>query len=87
MSDEMTFREAIELFRKVYHRFEKIEGKPWGAEGAMIEIMKQVGELAKHVMIAENYYFTLPLACGLAAYSRLRESVRGVTPFRRLIGL
>ena len=57
MSNEMTFREAIELFRRVYHRFEKIEGKPWGAEGATIELMKQVGELAKHIMIAENYYF------------------------------
>lgn len=39
MSNEMTFREAIELFRRVYHRFEKIEGKPWGVEGATIELM------------------------------------------------
>jgi hypothetical protein len=57
MLDEMTFREAIELFRTVYQRFEKIEGRPWGIEGAMIELVKQVGELAKHVMIAEHYYF------------------------------
>lgn len=58
MSDEMTFREAIELFLAVKRRFEKIEGRPWGAEGAMIELVKQVGELAKHVMVAENYYFS-----------------------------
>ena len=58
MSDEMTFREAIELFRSIYHRFEKIEGRPWGVEGTMIELSKQVGDLAKHVMVAEKYYFT-----------------------------
>lgn len=57
MSDNMTFREAIDLFRSVYRRFEKIEQRPWGVEGATIELMKQVGELAKHVMVAEHYYF------------------------------
>ena len=57
MSDEMTFREAIELFRSIYQRFEKIEGRRWGVEGAMIELVKQVGELAKHIMVAERYYF------------------------------
>ena len=53
----MTFQEAIELFRSVYHRFEKIERRPWGAEGATIELVKQVGELAKHVMVIERFYF------------------------------
>ena len=28
----------------------------WKAEGAMIELSKQVGELAKQVMIKEKYY-------------------------------
>lgn len=41
----------------MYHRFEKIEGRPWGVEGATIELIKQVGELAKYVMVVENYYF------------------------------
>ena len=54
---DMTFHEAIALYRTIYHRFETIEGRPWGAEGAMIELMKQVGELAKYVMVAEYYYF------------------------------
>ena len=31
-------------------------GKEWGAEGAMIELQKQVGELAKYIMTAEKYY-------------------------------
>ncbi len=55
--DEITFRGAIDRFRTIYHRFEQIEGRPWGAEGATIELMKQVGELAKYVMVAERYYF------------------------------
>ncbi len=56
MADEMTFREAIELARSISRRFERIERRPWGVEGAMIEMMKQVGELAKYVMSAEHYY-------------------------------
>jgi NTP pyrophosphatase (non-canonical NTP hydrolase) len=57
MPDELTFRQAIELFLTNQRRFAKIEQRPWGAEGAMIEMIKQVGELAKHVMVAERYYF------------------------------
>jgi len=57
MPSEITFREAIELFLVNQRRFAKIEGRPWGAEATMIEMMKQVGELAKHVMVAEKYYF------------------------------
>ena len=34
----MTFQEAIQLYRDIYHRFEKVEGKPWGVNGAMIEL-------------------------------------------------
>ena len=37
----MSFQEAIELYREVYHRFEKVEGKPWGVNGAVIELSKQ----------------------------------------------
>ena len=54
---DMSFREAVDLYRKIVRRFEKIEGKPWGAEGAMIELSKQVGELAKCIMIQEEHYF------------------------------
>ena len=56
MSAEISFREAIALFQSIYPRFEKIQGRPWGIEGAMIELSKQVGDLAKHVMMAEQYY-------------------------------
>ena len=52
----MSFQEAIELYRGIYHRFEKVEGKPWGVNGAMIELSKQVGDLSKCIMLKEEYY-------------------------------
>jgi len=53
----MTFREAVALAEGIMDRMEEIEGKPWGADGTMIEMTKQVGELAKLVMSREGYYF------------------------------
>jgi NTP pyrophosphatase (non-canonical NTP hydrolase) len=52
----MTFQEAIQLYRDIYKRFEKVEGKPWGIDGATIELAKQVGDLAKLIMLKEGYY-------------------------------
>jgi NTP pyrophosphatase (non-canonical NTP hydrolase) len=54
---DMSFQEAIKLYRDIITRFEKIEGRSWGIEGAIIELTKQVGSLAKYIMIQENYYF------------------------------
>lgn len=51
-----TFAEMEEMYKEVVRRFNKIELKEWNAEGAMIELSKQVGELAKQVMIKEKYY-------------------------------
>lgn len=51
-----TFQEMQEMYRSVVRRFNRIELSPWRAEGAMIELTKQVGELAKQVMIKEKYY-------------------------------
>ena len=56
LSMGMSFQEAIELYRGIYHRFEKVEGKPWGVNGAMIELSKQVGDLSKCIMLKEEYY-------------------------------
>jgi len=42
-----SFAEMQEMYRGVVKRFNKIEGQPWQAQGAMIELTKQVGELAK----------------------------------------
>ncbi len=56
MSDK-TFEDAIYDIRKTISRFQKIEGKPWGAEGAVIELAKQVGQLSALVMNREGYYY------------------------------
>ncbi len=52
-----TFEDAINETRKSISRFQKIEGKPWGVEGAVIELTKQVGELSALIMNQEGYYF------------------------------
>ncbi|MHB8904013.1 MAG: nucleoside triphosphate pyrophosphohydrolase family protein [Patescibacteria group bacterium] len=52
----LTFKEIIQKTNEVIKAFEKVEQRKWGAEGSMIELMKQVGELSKNVMMLENYY-------------------------------
>ena len=52
----LTFKEMQDMYKEVVNRFNKIELQDWKAEGAMIELSKQVGELAKQVMIKEKYY-------------------------------
>jgi len=54
---EQTFEDTLSDIRKVIARYQKIEGKPWGIEGAVIELAKQVGQLSALVMNRENYYF------------------------------
>ncbi len=56
MQEKMTFSDMQNLYSDVFKRFNKIELKEWKAEGAMIELSKQVGELAKQMMIKEKYY-------------------------------
>ena len=51
-----TFAEKEDMYKEVVKRYSKIELQEWKAEGAMIELTKQVGELAKQVMIKERYY-------------------------------
>ena len=57
-SDDQSFKDAIDAIRKTIGRFKKIEGKPWGVEGTVIELAKQVGQLSALVMNREGYYFT-----------------------------
>lgn len=57
MDKSMTFQQTIDLYRGIYQRFEEIQGRKWGIEGSMIELAKQVGDLAKHVMVVEGYYY------------------------------
>lgn len=56
MKDSRSFQELLEQTRQMATSFENVEQRPWGIEGAMIELSKQVGDLAKRVMTAEKYY-------------------------------
>lgn len=55
--NDQTFNDALGAIKSSIKRFEKIEGKPWGVEGALIELAKQVGQLSALVMNREGYYF------------------------------
>ena len=58
MRRERTFQELIDITRKVIHAFEHVEQRRWVIEVTMIELMKQTGDLAKHIMMMEKYYLT-----------------------------
>ncbi len=51
MRRERTFQELIDITRKVIHAFEHVEQRPWTIEVTMIELMKQIGDLSKHINI------------------------------------
>ncbi|HSH56153.1 MAG TPA: hypothetical protein VK983_05025, partial [Candidatus Limnocylindrales bacterium] len=53
-----TYEVILKLTRQNIERFQTIEEREWGAEGAMIELIKQVGELAKIIMVQEKYYLS-----------------------------
>lgn len=56
MQKDRTFSELIEITRRVIAAFDAAAQRPWTIEATMIELMKQVGDLSKHVMMAEQYY-------------------------------
>lgn len=56
MNKEHTFQELIEMTRKVITAFDRVEQRPWTIEVTTVELMKQVGDLAKHIMMIEQYY-------------------------------
>ena len=56
MNKKYTFQELIEITKKVIKEFDKVEQRKWNIEATMVELVKQVGDLAKHVMMFEKYY-------------------------------
>lgn len=56
MKSDYTFQELLTITREVITAFEAVEQRPWTIEATMIELMKQVGDLSKHIMMAERYY-------------------------------
>jgi NTP pyrophosphatase (non-canonical NTP hydrolase) len=53
---ERTFQELLAMTRRVIQAFDAAEQRPWTIETTMIELMKQVGDLARHIMTIEQYY-------------------------------
>lgn len=54
----MIFQKVVEETLTVIKEFEKVEKRKWGAEGSMMELSKQVGELSKNILMYEGYYMT-----------------------------
>ncbi|MBN2094491.1 MAG: hypothetical protein JW727_00430 [Candidatus Aenigmarchaeota archaeon] len=53
---DYTFKELVEISRRVIKEFEKIEQRKWSVEASAIELTKQVGDVARRIMVAEGYY-------------------------------
>ena len=56
METRHTFQDLIDMTRKVIAAFDRVERRPWTIETTAIELMKQVGDLAKRIMAHEQYY-------------------------------
>ena len=52
----MDLKELEKKYIQIVERFNKIEGTDWKGEAATFELMKQVGELSKWIMMKEKYY-------------------------------
>ena len=51
-----TFHELAEMNRQVATAFDARERRPWSLETVVIELAKQVGDLAKAILTTEGYY-------------------------------
>src|SRR6266511_2700656 len=68
-----SFDELVALTRRVSAGFDERERRPGGVEASLIELVKQVGDLARHVMMAESYY--LPDRGNDAHYATTTEKI------------
>lgn len=53
---EIIWQDMLALTRRVIAAFDRVEQRPWSVETDVVELAKQVGDLARHVMMAERYY-------------------------------
>jgi NTP pyrophosphatase (non-canonical NTP hydrolase) len=58
MMQRYTFQDLVEITILVIRAFDAAEQRPWPIGATMIELMKQTGDLARHVMTAERYYLS-----------------------------
>ncbi|HEY7349378.1 MAG TPA: MazG-like family protein [Ktedonobacterales bacterium] len=73
MTSAYSFQELIDMTRTVIAAFAAAEQRPWTIEATMIELMKQAGDLSKHVMMAERYY--LPDRAGDPSYATTKDDI------------
>jgi hypothetical protein len=72
-SGRPSFDELVALTRRVIAGFDERDRRPWSVEASLIELIKQVGDLARHVMMAECYY--LPDRANDAQYTTTTERI------------
>jgi hypothetical protein len=73
MDERYTFADLMAITRTVIREFDAVEQRPWTLEATMIELMKQTGDLAKRVMMAERYY--LPDRADKPLYAARKERI------------
>ncbi|MBB4313510.1 methyltransferase domain-containing protein [Roseospira marina] len=54
--EALSFQDMVERTRESVEAFRKVETRPWTIETTIIELSKQVGDLAKRVLMYERYY-------------------------------
>lgn len=55
-ANEPSWFEMLEVARRVICGFDRVEQRPWTIETEMMELSKQVGDLTRHVVMAERCY-------------------------------
>jgi len=70
---QRSFQDLLDLTREVAHGFDARERRPWTVEVLLIELVKQVGDLSRHVMVAEGYY--LPDRDSEPRYATTRDDI------------
>jgi NTP pyrophosphatase (non-canonical NTP hydrolase) len=73
MASAYSFQELIGMTRTVIAAFDAAEQRPWTIEASVIELMKQVGDLSRHIMMAERYY--LPDRADDPAYATTKDDI------------
>ncbi len=56
MADVYSFHDLIVMTRKVITAFQDVEQRAWTIETTMMERTKQVGDLARRILVQERYY-------------------------------
>lgn len=73
MERQYTFQDLLDMTRKVIAAFDRIEQRPWTIEVTVVELTKQIGDLAKHIMMMERYY--LPDRAQRADYHTSKDDI------------